>query len=580
MSAVVHLGDCLEVMRGMADNSVDSIVTDPPYGLSFMGRKWDHDVPSEAIWREALRVLKPGGHLLSFFGSRTYHRGVVRIEDAGFEIRDQIMWVYGSGFPKSLDVSKTLDKMAGAEREVLGPNLARHGGGLGTLHGGGIGAVVGQLTAPATDAAKQWQGWGTALKPSFEPLVIAVKPANTEQGVIDANLLRLEARLWSLLFVGAAGTDLKSNPQEQNAALAIAQWTAEEVTSTQVNLFAQTGTRLSESVILTNLSIVSSWRSILADHWNAMSTSTTETKSSTTTDWKTLSYCSSVITPGDTILALSLLSGQSLLASNAAKYFCAALRNLTDTLTLSALGPVTSQEAQSSLDVDARVKHEPIVLARKPLIGTVAQNVLAHGTGALNIDGCRITTEDGQDRSRPPRTPNAILGGGKGANLTASEHNAVGRWPANFIHDGSDEVLALFPETKPSRANTIGDGRTVSGAGDSLQLGKAGIRTPENSHSDSGSAARFFYCSKASRKDRGEGNTHATVKPTDLMRYLVRLITPPMGTVLDPFCGSGSTLKAAILEGFNCIGIELDADYVQIARAQIANAQPALLGAS
>jgi len=344
---LVH-GDCIEVMRGMPDNSVDSIVTDPPYGLSFMGKKWDYDVPSEAIWRECLRVLKPGGHLLAFAGTRTQHRMAVRIEDAGFEIRDMIAWVYGSGFPKSLDVSKAIDKAAGAEREVIGDKMRPDGktvlSARSAIDPAGEGwdrpwrhdpartEAQGKLTAPATDAARQWEGWGTALKPALEPITVA----------------------------------------------------------------------------------------------------------------------------------------------------------------------------------------------RKPMVGTVAANVLEHGTGALNIDGCRIP---GESTVRV----NAAEMGYHGGNL-ASEYQTgsdAGRWPANLIHDGTEPADLL------------------------------------------GEAARFFYCAKASKSDRGAENNHPTVKPTDLMRYLCRLVTPPGGVVLDPFMGSGSTGKAAVLEGFRFVGVDMSAEYVEIARARI-----------
>ena len=193
MKYELKLGDCLEVLRAMPDCSVDSIVTDPPYGLSFMGKKWDYDVPSVDVWKECLRVLKPGGHLLAFAGTRTQHRMAVRIEDAGFEIRDMIAWVYGSGFPKSLDVSKAIDKAAGAERETSGPKV--YAGGhvqnhSGIAHGGSYcgfdhsGTTM--ATAPATDAARQWQGWGTALKPALEPITVARKPLI---GTVAANVL-------------------------------------------------------------------------------------------------------------------------------------------------------------------------------------------------------------------------------------------------------------------------------------------------------------------------------------------------------------------------------------------------------
>ena len=311
-------------MAQMEACSVDSIVTDPPYELGFMGKSWDASGVAFRVdvWREALRVLKPGGHLLAFSGSRTYHRMAVAIEDAGFEIRDQIMWVYGSGFPKSLNLDG------------------------------------------------DWSGWGTALKPA----------------------------------------------------------------------------------------------------------------------------------------------------------------------------------------------HEPIVVARKPLIGTVAQNVLAHGTGALNIDGCRVGTEvETWPASRSYGRATEISFTSSGDNLYRSQKTGPappGRWPANLIHDGSEEVVGMFP----------GD--------------------------EGASAARFFYGAKASKRDRDEGlrdggigalrdggrpseprrNIHPTVKPTDLMRYLCRLVTPPGGLVLDPFTGSGSTGRGAVLEGFRFIGIELSPEYAAIARARIRHA--------
>ena len=362
-------GNSLDVLAGMDAESVDAIVTDPPYGLSFMGKRWDYDVPAVELWRECLRVLKPGGHLLSFAGTRTQHRMAVNIEDAGFEIRDMIAWVYGSGFPKSLDVSKAIDKAAGAEREIVGRNQnARETlGNIQICKKNGSG----NITAPTTDAARQWQGWGTALKPALEPITVA----------------------------------------------------------------------------------------------------------------------------------------------------------------------------------------------RKPFTGTVAGNVQEYGTGGLNIDGCRIMY-DGDYRS-PTRADGGVLSGGiYGAGDRKIFDNALaerkGRWPANLIHDGSDEVLELMPD-----------------------------------------AARFFYCAKASKAERDAGcetlplgeppasgrskpaegrqsplgnprsNFHPTVKPVALMRYLVRLVTPPGGLVLDPFCGSGSTGIACVHEGFRFVGIDMQEEYCNIAQARI-----------
>ena len=368
----------------MPDNSVDAVVTDPPYGLSFMGKKWDYDVPSVEVWAECLRVLKPGGHLLAFAGTRTQHRMAVRIEDAGFEIRDMIAWVYGSGFPKSLDVSKAIDKAAGAEREVIGSGKGRTGAAAQPNGGSSFSDDSYQwpgdydITAPATEAAKQWQGWGTALKPALEPVTVA----------------------------------------------------------------------------------------------------------------------------------------------------------------------------------------------RKPLVGTVAANVLEHGTGALNIDGCRVEGTPAPTRFDPAKHGHE----GWRMNATGAECAAnaspLGRWPANLIHDGSEEVLAGFP--KSSTTGKRSDKSKSAEVGGTIWLANNHQSTE---YTDAGFAARFFYCAKASKSDRGTGNNHPTVKPTELMRYLVRLVTPPGGKVIDPFSGSGSTGKAAVLEGFKFIGIEREAEYVAIAEARIAEAQ-------
>ena len=430
--------DCIEAMKAMPDNSVDSIVTDPPYELGFMGKSWDASgiAFNVEVWREALRVIKPGGHLIAFSGSRTYHRMAVAIEDAGFEIRDQIMWVYGSGFPKSHNISKGLDKAAGAEREVVGTqkspfrmsdpkigNIYESTQSGDTRNVDNDGYIIETITTPATAAAKQWDGWGTALKPA----------------------------------------------------------------------------------------------------------------------------------------------------------------------------------------------HEPMVLARKPLIGTVANNVLTHGTGGLNIDGSRVVA-DGENfdnlKSRPIGKLNTrrndetdeefdVRVNESPEQLAAlAKLKELGRWPANFIHDGSDEVVALFPDTKSGAVKPYV--RNKSGLNVDFNQG-----TNENINSfdygDSGSAARFFYCAKASKRDRNEGldgfeakrdhdgradggvgndnprnrtnnaklNHHPTVKPTTLMQYLVRLVTPPSGVVLDPFMGSGSTGKACAYEGFDFIGIDQSAEYVAIAQARI-----------
>ena len=537
-SFVLHQGDCLQVLRTIPDNSIDSVVTDPPYGLSFMGKKWDYDVPSVDIWAECLRVLKPGGHLLAFAGTRTQHRMAVRIEDAGFEIRDMIAWVYGSGFPKSLDVSKAIDKAAGAEREVIGrhANPAGNKAGGNSLNMSAVGMPdVAYLTAPATEAARQWQGWGTALKPAIETVTFASKPYTQEQerDIILSSLIRLEARLWLLSSASAAEKSSTSNPSEYGAACAIAQWGADEITNTRAALCGQMDMSLFESATTISLSIVSSWRRTLAESWSDGSTSTTETKSSTTTDWRTLKFSLSQITPSTIIRACSLPGGFSVNASTAESHFNASLSLLQSIRTLSATERAMSQAQHEHQDAGVKPNLDPCIMARKPLVGTVAENVLTHETGAINVDGCRVaaTPEDvAIQRARTGGEMNADIGNEvyQGGWKRQPAGNDLGRWPANLIHSGEDDAIAGL-----------------------------------------GEAARYFYCAKANKKDRGEGNTHPTVKPTDLMRYLCRLVTPPGGVVLDPFMGSGSTGKAAGLEGFSFVGIEKEQSYLEIAEKRI-----------
>jgi len=412
MTFTILHGNNLDILPTLPDNSVDSIVTDPPYELGFMGKKWDSSgiAYSVELWTECLRVLKPGGHLLSFGGTRTFHRVAVAIEDSGFEIRDNIAWLYGSGFPKSLDVSKAIDKSAGAEREVLGKSN-RHGGGKMTGSSFQVSPAVPDITAPSTPEAEQWNGWGTALKPA----------------------------------------------------------------------------------------------------------------------------------------------------------------------------------------------HEPIIVARKPLEGTVAHNVLTHGTGALNIDGSRIGTDDNLNGGRysDGKNENDSFVFGKGVNKRSKNdfEQPKGRWPANIILD--EHTAGLLDEQSGVSKSTPAPRGEVPIASNSM----SGAKTfSGSSHNDSGGASRFFYVAKASKRDRNEGleelpfikggslsggedkrsqttnqpsrqNFHPTVKPTALMEYLVKLVTPPNGTVLDPFTGSGSTGKAAILNGFDFIGIEMTEDYLPIIKARLEHAE-------
>ena len=340
--AQIYHGDCRDIISKLPTESVHAIVTDPPYGTALLNKAWDVTgvAYDTALWTECLRVLKPGGHLLAFGATRTSHRMATAIEDSGFEIRDSIVWLYGSGFPKSLNISKAIDKAAGAERQIIGEQQVPIGIAFsGAAYGGTSTTKIVDVTTATTEAAIKWDGWGTALKPA----------------------------------------------------------------------------------------------------------------------------------------------------------------------------------------------HEPIVVARKPFTGTVTANVLEHGTGAINIDGTRVKTTDPLPDAGGERggTGNVL---GKGLGVSSGRSAELGsRWPANLITDGSiDEDWV-----------------------------------------------RYFYHAKASQAERHAGgeNLHPTVKPLDLMRYLVRLVTPPGGTVLEPFSGSGTTLAAAILEGFDVIGCELTDEYLPIIQNRIAWAQ-------
>ena len=426
------LGDCLDRLKELPDNSVDAVVTDPPYGISFMAKKWDYDVPSVDVWTEAMRVLKPGGHALIACGTRTQHRMVVNIEDAGFEIRDVVSWIYGSGFPKSLNISKAIDKRGGVVAE-------------------------------------------------FEPFKIAVRDA--------MNLNNVKRKT----IIAALGNSMLSHYLTDGDQPAIPNIRDYKIIRDCVGL----------GDIFDHLFIAEAEREVVGSKTAGMGTGQT----------------------------FGMLQSEG--------------DNINANKEIDITAPATESAKQwDGWGTALKPAVEFFTLCRKPLgEKTVAANVLKWGTGGINIDGSRVGAENG-------------------------------RFPANLIHDGSQEVLDLFPETKPSRANTVSDNRKTAflTAGNSVSGGVSGERNPENSYTDQGSAARFFYCPKASKKDREEGNTHPTVKPTALMSYLCRLITPPGGVILDPYMGSGSTGKAARLEGFQFVGIEREPEFMAIAEARITNA--------
>ena len=459
----VHIGSNLDVLPTLPDNSVDSIVTDPPYELGFMGKKWDSSgiAYSTELWKECLRVLKPGGHLLSFGGTRTWHRVAVAIEDSGFEVRDSIAWMYGSGFPKSLDISKAIDKSTGEnkQRQLKFVNWMRSTG-LTAQECDKILKAAGKIS-PTSSHSIHYFNEGQpqiATADTFDILKPHLPEVPEEIERLVAERTGIEWTAYKNREVIGQKTSGIANKEEKE------RHTIGASKSVEVDITAPSTPE--------------------AQEWEG---------------WGT------------------------------------------------ALKPA----------------FEPIVVARKPLIGTVAQNVLTHGTGGLNIDGSRIRRAEGDNSSAGNRT--ATFGtqdtqsGGDGSG--GWEQNDSGRWPSNVILD-------------PYTAELLDE-----------QSG----------------ASRFFYVAKASKRDRNEGldelpisrpdtrtstgmgtfeekgvqpqrNFHPTVKPTAVMRYLVKLVTPPGGTVLDPFTGSGSTGKAAILEGFDFIGIELTEDYIPIIEGRLKHA--------
>ena len=497
----IMVGDNRVSLRELAENSVDAIVTDPPYELGFMGKGWDKSGIANDVkfWDDCLRVLKPGGHLLAFSGSRTYHRMACAIEDSGFEVRDQMMWVYGSGFPKSLDVSKALDKTDG--------------------------------TTTQRERRLRFTAWvrsqGVTAKQINEATQTLMGSHYTTEGEQPSVMTREHLEACRHLF------------------REVPRWVEQEADT----------------------------RSVEIENFNSRQVIKTRIATDTT---KVRIACS--------------LESQGLQVTHKREI------NIT----------APANEAARKWDgwgTALKPAHEPIVLARKPLEGTVADNVLKWGTGALNIEGCRIgqTVETWPiSRSRPSGHSNIYTGKMLGfPTKTVSGGNAPnGRWPANLMHDGSEEVLELFPESNggaaPKKSN-IPSGRHYEG-------GWGNVSNEERREFGSGSAARFFYCPKANKKDRNEGcehleaklfqtsqpygkgaearaegnakgnkNNHPTVKPTELMAYLCRLVTPPGGLILDPFMGSGSTGKAAIREGFRFVGMELSQEYADIAAARIAH---------
>lgn len=437
---------------------------------------------------------------------------------------------------------------------------------------------------PATPDAERWQGWGTALKPSFEGIVCATKPVPA--------LARIGSRLDELEqscippASGAVPSSAPTHPDSLGARAASAPASAAirreaapartTPTGAAGGSSAATATSASELTGATFWNTVTSWKACWAELCEATSTSTTGTTSSTTTDLETLWSCLSQITPESTTTDPTSPDGLSSLVGAVDAMFAAAVLNSRATRTLTAIGSATSGTPPTSPAAGgSRAAFEPVVVARKPLVGTVAANVLAHGTGALNIDGCRIehggniANADGGGQGagyEAHNKPARIYGKGLGG-IVAEPHTS-GRWPANVVLDES-QAVAIDEQsgdtTRYFQAPRQGDGKSIDGSVFGQHAGD-GI-----GYNDTGGASRYFYVAKAdaSERPRVNGTAHPTVKPLALMRWLVRLVTPPGGTVLEPFAGSGTTVEACIVEGFQCIAIEREADYLPLIRQRI-----------
>lgn len=539
MSARVEHGDCREVIRSLPDASVHACVTDPPYSLvsiqkrfskpgsaeaqygrdgaykrasaGFMGKQWDTGETAfdPAFWAEVYRVLKPGAHLIAFGGTRTYHRLACAIEDAGFEIRDQIGWLYGSGFPKSHDVSKGIDKAAGAEREVVGIHY-RHGGGdevSGSMSGPlGTSSEL-PLTAPATAAAaRQWQGWGTALKPAWESIVLARKPL---EGTVAANVVKYGTgglNIDACRIVphgegrGSVGREAPTERDRQHAVLGV------RPAHGQVEKQSAQGEMADD--MRRSLPISGDERS------------------------------------GKSELAGRCMDGQEDGLSAREHGLPIGQRQ----------GAATNASAEGLCG--AQASHGEAVGPSSPTGGACPSSEWGQ-----RRQSARESDEHGLGGTLPRASRNGAPPVGNGPSEPAANHHAsakvTGRWPANICHDGSEEVLAAFPDVGVS---TGGQASRASGYGE-FGGGSRQTEKRDPGFGDSGSAARFFYTAKADADDR-LGSKHPTVKPVDLMAYLCRLVTPPGGTVLDPFAGSGTTGMACLREGFDCILIEREAEYI------------------
>ena len=747
-------GDCIEELKKLPDNSVDSIVTDPPYGIGFMGKKWDKFKQEKRtksqvvnmgsgmafpklielkefqdwceLWaKECLRVLKPGGHILSFGGTRTYHRMTCAIEDAGFEIRDCIFWCYGSGFPKSHNIGKAIDKKQGNKRKVIRENPNKKGR-KSDSKGSFVSDTLlgkGKNTGVYIDKGNsKWEGWGSALKPAVEPVVLGRKPLS-EKTIVE-NVLKHGTGGLNIDGSRVGNEEITQNLYDRTPEHGNKYGNGAE--RKQLGIKNTTTGRFPANLILECIC-----EEVIEGKQGEMIQGSYRKKSPKSLfDFKSKEGANQNApddyrdtgnihtNPDCPCFVLDKQSGDTGCSSNREKYKG---KKYGKSVFLGEgpefNSPTYTDKGGASRyfkEIPLKPEVEPVVLGRKPLSEkTIVDNVLKHGTGGLNIDESRVLTDDylgggtmggifgnGKEASKPeagsigrfpanlilecicdeviegkeevaknidfkagtqsdmgwgtkkcitkpqksnynihtnPDCPCYVLdeqsgevgnghwsktktkgygdfGGGsssyegvgvkdksKGGASRFFKEIPKGRFPANFIHDGSDEVVDKFPENKATAAGKKGSSGFASGYDGDYEI----------PYGDSGSAARYFkeikgdrifYTAKASKSERNNGlegfeeapikgrdagqdirnvpykqrttpikNSHPTVKPVKLMKYLIKLITPPNGTVLDPFMGSGTTGVAAKLEGFNFVGIEKEKDYIKIAEARIKN---------
>jgi DNA modification methylase len=576
----LHLGDCRDVLPTLPDNSVDSIVTDPPYELGFMNKRWDstgiaYDVN---VWRECLRVLKPGGHLLAFGGSRTYHRLACAVEDAGFEIRDQIMWVYGSGFPKSLDVSKAIDKAAGAERKVVGRNPHYSPGRkeFGVMQSVGdtrnndrpcfnepdAPERAASVTAPATPDALRWQGWGTALKPAHEPLVLARKPLI---GTVAANVLK-----WGCGALNIDGcrvdhdepmkTTVRSAPRYSGRTMAngivggiqstvasaapLGRWPANVIhdgSDEVVAEFAKAGNAGALAPVR-GTEPSQPAKNVYGEYGRHVGTFYGDSGSAAR-----FFYCAKA-SKRDRDEGLE--DGLEWLDSIELVDYDGSIYSLSEVL----LWESRDQSPSTALNGEA-------LLVRGTSGDTTPERsgngscTISYGKPlmAQSLTGIRFTTSTGTRKTIASKTLNSL--------------------PVSNTSDCTEaaiETLMACGLSPVESVACISLWRLITtSAGMAYRPGAKSVAKPTPLQISGSGALR----------QRLARNIHSTVKPTALMRYLCRLVTPPGGVILDLFMGSGSTGKAAVLEGFGFVGIEKEAEYLAIAERRIEHArmQPSLL---